>query len=202
MKRESTAERRRKRGIRAAFAFAALCIVGGFVALPWAVGYVRNAQVSSGWPTAQGEIISREVMQSTRRNANAMWDESYLPRIHYSYEVDGQRYESTQIGFDFDAHYERQADARAVIDSVARTEPLTVYYEPGNPANAVLRTGGDWRTYRPLIFALAPLLLGIVTVFWARRSARRGAAEAAAAEDKRRARAAAKRAKTSVESAS
>lgn len=183
---------KRSFGEKIGYAFALVCIVGGFVGLPWALGYAADALASASWPTTPGRVLEREVVQTD----NQVWErqQSHQPRVRYTYTVDGQPYESTQLAFDFNAQYQIRSEAMDQISPYLLDLPVDVFYEPGNPANAVLRPGSDWRSYRPLVFAIAPVVLGIVIIVYRRIAEMRREAAAQEKAEQRRAKAAARRA--------
>lgn len=181
------------------FIFAIGCIIGGIVGLPWALGYAADAIASPGWPTVAGEILEHDVISSDR-SATAAGRQgtstSYLPTVRYRYTVAGETYESDQLRLDFGASYNSYSEAFDVVGPYMVDLPHDVYYDPADPANAVLEPGGDWRSYRPIGFSAAAVLLGVVTFGYTRWSMGKRVAREQERTAKKQARAAAKRAKT------
>jgi hypothetical protein len=113
---------------------------------------------SCKWPSTEGKIISqfyREFPYDSRhRGGNARLE------ILYSYTVAGITYQSARFSL-WRANYQDADDVvRAFADQHRKGTPITVYYKPGNPKQAVLQTGPDWRGDFALM--LGGLLLAFV----------------------------------------
>jgi len=129
----------------------------------------RDVQTIRQWPSTEGVILSGEVTQHRVRQFTARGrprtDEyHYSSRIAYTYTVDGEEYVSSQISiakkFDrFLATFSGTADAGYEGTWLARYpvgKKVPVYYDPDDPANALLERDEAWLAY--LFFALAGVL--------------------------------------------
>jgi hypothetical protein len=87
-------------------------------------------------PTTVGRILESTV--KTGRGSKGA--KSYRPEITYQYEVAGRRYESRRYRHSFSSSSDRTSAQRAVRENPRGAE-RTVYYDPANPAEAVLDPG-------------------------------------------------------------
>lgn len=97
---------------------------------------VRQAQTEN-WPSVQGTITRSEVVE-TRRNKST----EYGLKLAYAYSVDGQPH----VGSKVQSTQSMSGNRRFAEKQVARYPVGTrvpVYYQPGQPSEAVLETGLD-----------------------------------------------------------
>ncbi|WP_425498303.1 DUF3592 domain-containing protein [Oceaniferula flava] len=87
-------------------------------------------------------------------------DTAYFIRLDYSYEVDGKPYFSSRYSLGngnvvdseyYDTQEEAEAQARKEYGEV---QELTVFYDPDDPAEAVIKPGWNWGTFAPLLIGL------------------------------------------------
>ncbi len=98
---------------------------------------VREQRASASWPGAQGTVVSARVIERRRRGGP-----TFRPEIEYDYTVNGTVHRSGRYRV---IHNWRTTSLAE--DIVARHPPgsaITVYYDPSNPARAVLSPGGAW----------------------------------------------------------
>lgn len=114
----------------------------------------RQQQASVGWPSVEGRVINTYLEEYR----DAEQEVSYTPRIIYEYRLDGQTYTSQQIAFGIEQSYGSQNRAGDVLDEFPVGSPVTVYYDPDNPGNAVL----DRSTGRNTFF----IILGGALTLW------------------------------------
>lgn len=96
----------------------------------------RRVVAVSGWPTATATVIDREIGDPegpTGGSRNARW----VPKITYTFKVDGRSYQSKGRGLVQEAM--TAEDARAWLDELP--EHPTVHYNPDNPSEAYVETG-------------------------------------------------------------
>ena len=99
-----------------------------------------KAQQSLSWPSAEG-VISHSAMllqmQQTSSSTNAA---TYKADVAYRYKVRGRDYSSGRITLlDFSSTAGR---AQSIVNRYADGAPVTVYYNPVDPSDAVLERGG------------------------------------------------------------
>ena len=138
-----------------------------FVALLAAVfsvaAFVRSgrlARASARWPTAPGTItnssVIEEVIEDRSDNNN---DKSIIRKIHrfqvdlrYAYRVDKRDFVGTNVGWGWTAIYGLRELAEKAASQYTRGRPVTVYYDPAQPGNAVLEPDDRQGSMAPLIF--------------------------------------------------
>ena len=93
---------------------------------------------SQNWPSVEGQIESSRVRRSTSsREGTGATSSSYRPEIKYTYSVMGNNYEGHRIGFGVPVGSFESA-AKQVVARYPHGATRTVYYNPRNPAQAVL----------------------------------------------------------------
>ncbi|MEW6050416.1 MAG: DUF3592 domain-containing protein [Candidatus Zixiibacteriota bacterium] len=107
------------------------------------------------WPTTEGEVVSSRVI-GTR---------AFRPDIVYQYAVNGVVYtDSTTLETPpFGGRNSKYNVAETLAKEYPPGRPVTVHYDPLNPARSGLRVGPTWDVYGKL--GLGGLLFGF-GVFW------------------------------------
>ena len=118
------------------FGVSAAILIAGLALSVLAYNLLRDGFASSGWPTAEGKVLSSSISQDENSNG----DETYMPHVEYTYVVNGNTYTSTQIQF-FPESSENERDAASVTNKFREGKTVPVYYYPDNPGNAVLIPG-------------------------------------------------------------
>jgi len=109
----------------------------------------RTSKKSKEWPSAEGRVVEAVVEQKVDTDTDGSYDRRYAPRIIYTYSVHGQTYTSGQANIGARRWYSSQARAEARLTHRPE-QRVTVYYDPDNPAQAVLEAGstrGAWGTF-------------------------------------------------------
>jgi hypothetical protein len=99
---------------------------------------VRKLRASRNWLMAAG--IVREVLiefQAATQSGDSDDSDSYTPVVKYGFGVAGKPYIGTRIRFDAKA-YQSDAAARKSVAGFRPGLPVTVFYNPANPADCVL----------------------------------------------------------------
>jgi hypothetical protein len=114
-------------------------------------------QQAEDWATTEGQVQGTNIDESYDSEND---EYSYTPSISYSYEVDGETYESDQLDFRlFEESFDSEAEAREVIDELAEGGRVTVIYDPDDPATSVLR-----REYDDTLVPIIGLAGGLVVL--------------------------------------
>jgi hypothetical protein len=118
---------------------------------------VRQADASQGWPATTGAITEKHVAHSLHTDTDGDSSDSYSPQVSYSYQVLGQQYTGNKISFGFAKSHNSYQKAEAELTRFPLGSPVTVYYNPSNPAEAVLerKAGG----------AVLATILGVFFIF-------------------------------------
>ncbi len=151
--------------------FGWVCVMTGTLLTSWGIFNLRDASASSGWPTADGRVLSSRVERS-RGSSDSRDSYRYSPAIRYSYSVDGKQYTGDRVSFR-DDHYGRREKAQRIVDEYATGSSVPVRFKPDDPSQAVLEADYDWSTYLPVALPGFILVTGIFLVRIARRQARK-----------------------------
>jgi Protein of unknown function (DUF3592) len=97
----------------------------------------RKALRSERWPTASATIVSSVILGRRSNKGSAM----YEPSVTYRYEVGGQTFTGTRIGWGGTASSSSQTWADKVVGQFPQGAVLPVRYDPADPAESVLDPG-------------------------------------------------------------
>ena len=116
----------------------------GIVIIILSIRARKKAEASQSWPAVPGQIISAEIKKDISEDADGYTTTMYKPIVTYSYNVMGQAYQSSKMAFGMTTSYGRTAKAQEVLDQYPLNSTVNVYYDPENPAEAVLerKAGG------------------------------------------------------------
>lgn len=105
------------------------------------------------WPLVEGHLAHNGTMSS----ADMLWWPPYEQTWkRYSYEVNGILYHSSK----YDVHGNAFVGTKAAVNAYRRQTDLTVYYNPEDPAEAVLKKGVSFD--RSTVLRIRWTLLGLV----------------------------------------
>jgi hypothetical protein len=133
----------------------AVCLVADMPLL-FAVFYFqarRRVRAAESWITTLGEIVVSEVRsRKSARRGNI----TYSPYIVYEYEVMGQLYrgERVHLGFELGSGIESWAAEKLAAYPIGKR--VEVFYDPNDPANAVLEKSA------PMNKTLRLVIVGVV----------------------------------------
>jgi hypothetical protein len=137
-------------------ALACLAIAGVFVVIYW---YFRwKANVRTGWPTVTGTIIA-----SVTFVEEGEYGKTTYPSVSYSYEVAGRIYEGDRIEWSGPLWTDNLQRLQRFGSAHPVGSRVTVYYDPDNPANALLEPkalgAAEMFLYLAVLFGIVGLLL-------------------------------------------
>jgi hypothetical protein len=92
-----------------------------------------QANASRDWPSTRAEIISAEIKTGSGGPRNS--STRYTPHITYRYTVEGKSYTSNRAAFVYSSSSDK---AQAFIRRFPPGAQTPAYYDPADPANAVL----------------------------------------------------------------
>jgi hypothetical protein len=98
---------------------------------------LAKVRASQAWPTAQGTVLQSWVRKSSSTDDDGGTSYSYHPEIHYQYQVMGKEYQGNKIAFGPKVGGNRSR-AEKMMEKYPTGANVSVYYQPDNPANAVL----------------------------------------------------------------
>jgi hypothetical protein len=110
---------------------------------------IWRTHASQTWPSTVGTILESGTTQNYRGRVH--------PSVKYSYAVGGAAYEGWTI--QLSAEYAGAAQAREIAQRF-RAGPVQVYYDPNNPAEAVLQPGGNARV-QWFMLGIGSLIFGV-----------------------------------------
>jgi hypothetical protein len=128
----------------------------GFAGISLGRNLHKKAQAIRSWPSIPG-LVGHSDIHSHRGKKST----TYAPEVEYAYTVNGVQYVSKKITLiNTSSNY---SNAEKVIEKYPRESLVTVYYNPMNPAEAVLELGISSGIYVVLgvggFFALFGLLI-------------------------------------------
>ena len=144
-----------------------VAILIGVSLLAVAVVQARRAVRLARWPYVQGRVVSAALEDGPPRG-RPIPVASHRAAVTYAYEVAGKEWQSHRV-FIGDEQFQTGDDAR---DRVRRYEPGTlvqVYYDPENPASAVLEPyAASLDTAKWVVLAVLSAGLVFVAQCWVR----------------------------------
>jgi hypothetical protein len=120
-------------------AIAALWIFVGLVALSSGGVQAIEASRMTGWPAAPGRVVTSESVTTAFRGRGLR----YAPaaRIVYEYEAGGSAHTSERVGVETRPVEAESAEGQRRLRDYPVGAEVTVYYDPDDPAMAVLERG-------------------------------------------------------------
>jgi len=135
----------------------------------------QKADASQSWPSTSGQITEAHVSHHTSSDTDGEMSDHYTPQVKYTYQAIGQEYQGDKLGFGFQQSFGSQAKAQAALAPFPVGAQVTVYYDPNNPAEAVLERkagGATLSLVLGIIFVViglcigCPALVGLVLAPW------------------------------------
>ncbi len=133
----------------------------GIFLMVWGGSEILDAYKSKSWPTTEGTVTSSYVHKRDRPTSDKNKQPTYHPKISYEYTVEGKRYTCEKIRFADNTSGSRDR-ARRITDEYFAGKTVTVYYNPEDPGNAVLKPGFVFTTFIPFLGGLAFFFAGIL----------------------------------------
>jgi hypothetical protein len=103
------------------------------------VGFVQHHQALAmqTWTSAPGTVLSAEIYSYTQWK-DGVQRRYYAPRVTYRYTVNGRQYEGDRLNLAGESAWNRPGLAERKLQKYPVDAPITVYYNPKAPAEAVL----------------------------------------------------------------
>ncbi len=98
----------------------------------------KQASVSQNWPSSPGQVIDSHVDEGWSEDSDGDRHRTYHPQVKYSYSVNGQPFTGEMISFGFKRADRSPNPAQAVVNAYPTGKSVVVYFNPTNPAEAVL----------------------------------------------------------------
>jgi hypothetical protein len=145
--------------------FAGFLILIGAALSIFGVFFLRTALASYGWPSTPGTV--QAITSPLYRSEYSGSRRTYVYEVTYGYAVNeiaytGDRY-SLGEGSTASRPYDTAREAeQAGLEAYPLGSAITVYYDPQNPTETVLKRGPNIGTYAPLIMGLFFLPCGVL----------------------------------------
>jgi hypothetical protein len=118
--------------------FFLLTLIGGILLIVYSEKSKRKANSSQFWPNINGTITVSEVRQSSSTDDDGNTSYAYYPHVEYNYTLAGQSFTGKQIAFGGVQGFNSPGNAQAAISKYPINAPVWIFYNPQNPAEAVL----------------------------------------------------------------
>ncbi len=121
--------------------FFLIFLIIGLVALAGGYHFYQKSLAAKDWPTVDGKVMTSEISRTRSRSGRRRRSRNmYSADIVYEYSVDNIIYRSERVSFG-DYRSSSPAHAREVVDNYPVGASVRVYFDPENPATAVLEPG-------------------------------------------------------------
>lgn len=115
-----------------------------------------RADASKKWPRASGTVT----VSTLEKLPEHRW--RYRAAVHYSYRVGGKDYQGSRIFWG--GNEGREKHMASVVETYPAASNVRVFYDPKNPAEAVLDPIQNTGSRQLVLYALAMVTLGLFTV--------------------------------------
>ena len=127
------------------------------VSVPAGIAELLSANPAANWATEKGKVFVSEIVTGSTGNAGHK-----RAKIRYKYTVTGKNYISGNID---SVGYARVGINTHYVEKYPRGASVTVYYNPENPAQALLEPGKLKKTgYSAIVVGVIFLVLGICSI--------------------------------------
>jgi hypothetical protein len=128
----------------------------------WSVQLVTEAHGVKAWPTTLG-VVTRSDIDVVAEPTDVATP-AYSARVEYSYAIGSRSFSGQRITF-----ADHSSSSRTEMTKRVQRYPVgsavTVYYDPVNPARAMLEMRVAAATYGPLLPGLVAVAAGVVALF-------------------------------------
>jgi len=156
-----------------AFALPGIAILAAVFGVTSFVRTRRLAGASARWPTVPGTItasgVIEEVIEDKSSDDKAIIRKirRYQVDLRYAYQVGKRDFVGTAGGWGWTGIYGLRELAEKAAGQYSQGQPVTVYYDPEQPRNAVLDPESRQGSMAPLIFAtISAVVGGVILAFF------------------------------------
>lgn len=109
---------------------------GGIYLIYLSIKNRQQAEQSQNWPSTAGQVVDARVVEGASGHDDM--STNYVLLVEYEYAVGGVTYRSRQTAFGPRQAHRRYHQAQAQAGRYPVGTPVTVFYNPDNPQEAVL----------------------------------------------------------------
>jgi len=139
----------------------------GIGIVSYAYTLYSKSRAAADWPTTTGRIVSSAVDSYRSRSGSGSSSRTttmYRAEISFQYTVKGRSYVSDQVSFG-DHSSSTSGGIREIVNRYPAASTATVYYDPADPATAILEPGKLGGLWIPFVVGGMFLLVGILGFF-------------------------------------
>ncbi len=124
----------------------------------------RTSSITRSWPTTMGRVLYSAVEARRSHSSHGGYSTSYYPSVVYEYQVNGQTYQSKTInpGMEVGLSFRGKVEEKAA--KYPASGMVEVFYNPENPAQAVLEHSAMGNTLMGWIALLILVILACTLV--------------------------------------
>ncbi|MCL7423437.1 MAG: DUF3592 domain-containing protein, partial [Methylobacter sp.] len=164
----------------ALFGLPFFCVGAGFLLLS-IVPTLHDASRMASWPEAQGALLRAQLISKRSKQST-----TYRVEAEYRYNVDGRDYRGSRVAIGSAADNVgdfQQALGKRLEQAYRAGQPVSVWYDPDNPADAVLNRDLRWGLlgFKALFVALFGGI-GLALIYFGLRGKKTDAAPASGAQ--------------------
>jgi hypothetical protein len=149
-----------------AFPLPILALLGAVFGVVAFVRGRRLASASARWPTAAGIVtnsgVIEEAIEDKRNDDKSFIRKTYRYQVdlRYAYQIGKRDFVGTSANWGWTAIYGLRELAEKAASQYRQGQPVTVYYDPEQPGNAVLEPDNRQGSLAPLIAAAICAVIG------------------------------------------
>jgi hypothetical protein len=102
----------------------------------------RMAKESETWPVTGGKVVT-SALGSSRVKSGSTYRKVIQPDVDYTYEMNGSAHRGWRVSFEY---IEGEGRSQKVIEKYPVGSAVTVHYDPTDPSQSVLESGGAVKT--------------------------------------------------------
>ena len=142
-----------------------VCIVIGLGIMAAMVAGIIKKRKAANWPRTPATILKSEVILK-EFGGGGQSRHKYSPVVEYSYEVDGEVYESRNIsGFNESDGYSDETTAQRIADRYPEGETRKVWYNPNAPEEALLDARVSAADFLWFLMPIGFIAIGFAMIF-------------------------------------
>lgn len=139
-------------------------LFAGILFVAWKAGRIATEISSYGWSQASGIVDSADFYAKTKKSGKSSVSTTHYGEFRYRYTVNGSDYS----GYRYDAtgkmHTGLEGETNRFQSLISEAGKVTVYYDPQDPSQSVLKVGISEDSQVRLVFAVFLGLVGVLTI--------------------------------------